>query len=179
VENVSLQMVPGEVVGLYGPSGRGKTTLAKVLAGMASPEKGTVTVDGAPLPKRGFSPVQLIYQHPELAVNPRWRVGQILEEAYSPPSATLEALQLEPHWVDRYPHELSGGELQRICVARALAPNTRYLIADEMTAMLDAITQAQIWYALLEHVKQHNMGLLVIAHDAPLLDRLCTRVIEM
>jgi len=112
-------------------------------------------------------------------MNPRWRLHQILAEGEPPSPALLAALSIERGWLDRWPHELSGGELQRVAVARALGSGTRYLIADEMTAMLDANTQALIWQAVLETAQQRNLGLLVISHDAPLLDRLCTRVINL
>jgi len=79
----------------------------------------------------------------------------------------------------RFPNELSGGELQRFCVARALGPNTRYLIADEMTTMFDAITQAQIWNAVLKIAEQRKMGMVVVSHDMNLIQQLCHRVIEI
>ncbi len=179
IDNVSLQVAHGEVVGLSGPSGRGKTTLAKVLSGYLAHSVGRVTVDAQPLPKRGYSPVQLIFQHPELAMNPRWRLRQILAEGDAPSPALMDALSIDAGWLDRWPHELSGGELQRVAVARALGAGTRYLIADEMTAMLDANTQALIWQAVLATAKQRNLGLLVISHDQPLVNRLCTRVITL
>ncbi len=173
---VRLGIAPGEVVGLYGPSGQGKTTLAKVLAGYLPPSQGRIQADGRPLPRQGYCPVQLIFQHPELAVNPRWRISQVLTEVYAPSPALLDALGISPAWLTRWPHELSGGELQRVAVARALGPGTRYLLADEMTAMLDAATQAQIWRAVLAHAGQQGIGVLVISHHAALLDRICTRV---
>ena len=76
-------------------------------------------------------------------------------------------------------NELSGGELQRFCVARALGRGTRFLLADEMTAMLDAITQAQIWQVVLEVARKENMGVLVISHEKHLIHRLCTRVVDL
>lgn len=179
LHQVSLQVAPGEIVGISGPSGQGKTTLAKVLAGYLQPQAGKVTIDGQVAPRRGYAPVQLIFQHPELAMNPRWRLRQILEESAPPSAGLLAALSIEPGWLGRWPHELSGGELQRVAVARALASPTRYLIADEMTAMLDANTQAQIWQVLLAQVRQRNLGLLVISHDAPLLQRLCSRQVTL
>ena len=179
LRDVTLEVAPGEVVGLSGPSGLGKTTLAKILAGYLSPNAGSVTVGSQPLPARGYCPVQLIFQHPELAVNPRWRIRQVLGEAHFPLAELMAALSLDVSWLERWPHELSGGELQRVAVARALGPQTRYLIADEMTAMLDANTQAQIWQAVQAQVRQHNLGLLVISHETPLLRRLCQRIVSM
>ncbi|NJN95557.1 MAG: ATP-binding cassette domain-containing protein [Anaerolineales bacterium] len=176
---ISLHVAPGEIVGLSGPSGLGKTTLGKILAGYLRPNAGSVTVENQPLPLDTYCPVQLIFQHPELAMNPRWRIHRILEESAFPSPALLEALSLDPSWLNRWPHELSGGELQRVAVARTLGPHTRYLIADEMTAMLDANTQAQIWQVVISHARQHHLGVLVISHDAPLLERLCQRVVNM
>ena len=91
----------------------------------------------------------------------------------------LAALNIEPLWLTRWPHELSGGELQRFAVARALGPETRYLIADEMTTMLDANTQAQIWRAVLAHARQYQVGVLAISHESPLLARICDRVLTL
>jgi peptide/nickel transport system ATP-binding protein len=179
LRDFNIAIAPGEVVGLMGPSGFGKTTAGKLLAGYLTPIQGKVRVNHQPLPLKGYSPVQLIFQNPELAVNPRWRVGQILQEGYSPMPELLEALGVHPNWRDRYPHELSGGELQRIAVARVLNPTTRYLIADEMTAMLDANTQALIWQAVLSYTRTHQVGLLVISHEIALLKRLCDRIIDV
>ena len=177
--NASIDVRPGEVLGLSGPSGQGKTTLAKLLAGYLIPAAGRVTVDDEPLPREGYCPVQLIFQHPELTINPRWRIARVLSEGHTPSTDVMEALSLDPTWLTRWPHELSGGELQRVAVARALGPATRYLIADEMTAMLDAVTQAQLWQAVLAQVRQHHLGLLAISHDAPLLETICDRVVGM
>ena len=175
LHDVSLRIAPGEVVGLSGPSGRGKTTLGRLLAGYLRPTAGRITLDKEPLPGRGFCPVQLIFQHPELAINPRWRIAHALSESGETPAALMSSLGIEPGWLTRWPHELSGGELQRIAVARALRPQTRYLIADEMTSMLDAITQAQIWHVILDFVRQQEVGLLVVSHEAALLGRISTR----
>lgn len=179
IRDRSVSVAPGEVLGLVAPSGYGKTTLGKLLAGYLLPVKGQVKLDGRPLHKRGYSPVQLIFQNPELSVNPRWRIGQILQEGHSPEPAVLEALGIHPGWLTRYPHELSGGELQRIAIARILNPSTQYLIADEMTAMLDANTQALIWQGILSFVQQQQIGLIVISHDEPLLQRLCDRILRL
>ncbi|MXP64523.1 ATP-binding cassette domain-containing protein [Roseomonas sp. M0104] len=169
---VSLTLAPGQVVGLAGPSGAGKTTLGRLLAGHLSPEHGTVRLDGAPLPAHGFCPVQLLPQTAELAVNPRWRVGRILEEAHTPGAAARRAFGIRDAWLRRYPHELSGGELQRVVILRSMAPGLRYLIADEISAMLDPLAQAGLWHRLLDHVADRGLGILAISHNAALLRRL-------
>ena len=118
--------------------------------------------------------MQLIFQHPELALNPRWCIARALSESGETPAELLSSLGIEPGWLTRWPHEL-----QRIAVARALRPQTRYLIADEMTSMLDAVTQAQIWHVILDFVRRQKVGLLAISHEAALLGRICDRTIAM
>ena len=177
LEGVSLTLAPGERLGLSGPSGRGKTTLCKLLAGYERPGRGEILLDGLPLSRyRGACPVQMIWQHPEAALDPLLPLGKSLEEAGPADPRLLEALHIQPGWLTRYPQELSGGELQRFCIARALGPATRYLLCDEITAMLDPITQAQIWNFLLREAERRNLGLLIVSHNAPLLERVCTRV---
>lgn len=178
-QGFNLTIKPGEIVGLMGPSGRGKTTLCRILAGLEKPVEGGVAISGAALPKKGYHPIQLVFQHPEKAVNPRWKMGKILNEGWNPDQALLASLGIEQEWLTRRPNELSGGELQRFCVARALGPNTRFLIADEMTTMLDAITQAQIWHAVVEIAKKREMGIVVVSHEAKLIQRICHRIIEL
>ena len=106
VRQVDIRVLRGEVVGLRGPSGCGKTTLGRLLAGFLLPEMGTVTVGGRALPARGVSPVQLVLQHPELAVNPRWRLGRILAEGGDADQALGDELSIGAGWLDRYPNEL-------------------------------------------------------------------------
>lgn len=175
LEGVNLTLRSGERLGLSAPSGRGKTTLCKVLAGWERPEKGEVLLDGAPLPRfRGFCPVQLLWQHPEEVVDPLLPLRRTLEEAGPVDPALLEGLGVRDSWLERYPSELSGGELQRICVARALRPELRFLLCDELSAMLDLATQAEIWKFLLDQAERRSLGLLIVSHDAKLLGRLCT-----
>jgi len=179
IQGQSMAIAPGEVMGIMAPSGFGKTTLARLLAGYLPPNRGRVTLDGRSLPPRGYSPVQLVFQNPELSVNPRWRIDHILREGHPPLLHHLDALGIPSGWLTRYPHELSGGELQRVAIARVLNPHTRYLIADEMTAMLDANTQALIWQVVLEVAQEYQMGLIIISHDAPLLKRLCPKCLDL
>lgn len=179
VQGFDLAIRPGEVVGLSGPSGRGKSTIGRLLARHLRPTAGLVTVDGAQAPARGFNPVQLLSQSPIFAANPRWTVGRIVGEAWTPDADTVQALGVRPAWFDRFPHELSGGELQRITILRALAPGLRYLVADEISSMLDPLAQAEIWAALLAVVKQRAIGLLAISHDAHLLGRVADRVVAV
>ncbi len=179
LRGVNLQVKPGERVGICSPSGFGKTTLLKILSGYLLPDSGQVLVDGAPLPGKGFCPVQMIWQHPERAVNPRLTMRKILAEG-GPEDARLEALfGIEEDWKRRYPGELSGGELQRFCIARALGRQTKYLLADEITAMLDLITQAQIWNGLIEETERRQIGMAVVSHSTELLGQVCTRVVRL
>jgi len=179
--NVNVQINPGEIVGLVGPSGSGKTTLSKVLAGYEKPKEGRVTLGGDSLRKKDYQPVQLVYQHPEKAVNTKWRMDDVLKEGrlQNRDKDFLDLFGIQEEWLRRWPNELSGGELQRFCVARALGPKTQFLIADEMTTMLDAITQAQIWHAVLNIAKKRQLGILVISHEQHLVKKICSRIIRL
>ena len=95
------------------------------------------------------------------------------------PEEVLEALGIEEEWLERYPRELSGGELQRFCVARSLFEGTHFLLADEMSTMLDVITQAQIWNLMLREVEKRKIGLLAVTHNMALADCVCTRTINL
>ena len=124
-------------------------------------------------------PVQLIYQHPEKAINPRWRLRKVLEESGRLDETMLGAFGIEPAWLDRFPRELSGGELQRFCVARALMSGCRYLICDEISTMLDVITQAQIWNVVLAEAEKRNMAVIAVTHNRHLAQRICTRTVDL
>ncbi|MEB0206081.1 ATP-binding cassette domain-containing protein [Pseudomonas sp. CCC3.1] len=175
-DSVSFQVRAGERQGISAPSGFGKTTLGRVLAQWQAVTSGSITVDGKSLPKKGYCPIQLVPQHPELTFNPYRTTGDSLRDAWSPDAAWLERLAVNPRWLMRRPDELSGGELARIALLRALDPRTRYLIADEVTAQLDAHLQAQVWQVLLEEVQRRELGLIVFSHNPALLDKVCSSI---
>lgn len=179
LEDVSIKIEKGQRLAVSAPSGYGKTTLALLLAGYLEPVKGEILLDGRPLPRKGFCPVQLIYQHPEKAINPRWRLRRILEESGQRKEEVLDAFGIERNWLDRFPRELSGGELQRFCVARALLCGADYLICDEVSTMLDAITQAQLWKVILEEARRREMGILAVTHNKHLAGRIAERTIDL
>lgn len=177
-QDVHLTIKPGEIVGLFGYSGSGKSTLAQVISGYKQPLAGKITADGAIPQPNGVHPVQLVWQHPEKAINPRWRLKKLLEERPALGPELLETLGIQETWLSRWPSELSGGELQRFCLARALAGGVRYIIADEITTMLDAVTQAHIWQTMRDLVKTRGIGVLAISHDRLLLERVADRIID-
>ena len=179
LKDVSLNVQTGERVGLLGPSGRGKSTLIKLMAGYLKPIEGEILLDGKPLPVMGTSPVQLIYQHPEKAINPRWKMKKVLQESGMYKEEIMNRLGIEKDWLERYPRELSGGELQRFCVARSLFVGTQMLLADEISTMLDVITQAQIWNFLIEETEARNIGMVVVSHNRELLKKVCTGIVEL
>ena len=193
-QGLDFSVEPGERVALQAPSGFGKTTLCCILAGYLQPTAGQVLLDGKALPKRGVCPVQLVWQHPEKAVDPRMRMAAMLAEAgvghkrlrslsddalSQTHRELLNRLGIREKWLTRFPHELSGGELQRFCIARALAARPRYLIADEISTMLDALTQAQIWHVLLEESAAQNMGVVLVSHSPSLTERVATRTVRL
>ncbi len=180
LSGLSFTLRAGERLGLFAPSGRGKTTLCRLLAGYERPDGGEIRWAGRPLGDwRGPSPVQLLWQHPEQAVDPRLPLGETLREAGPLDEALLAALDISPSWLARYPAELSGGELQRLCIARALAVRPRILLCDETTSMLDPLSQARIWSFLTAWARDHQLGLLIVSHNRNLLKRLCPRILEL
>lgn len=174
--NFGFSVAPGVRTGIFAPSGQGKSTLARVLAGWQKPTSGRVLLDGEPLPLKvkGYCPVQLLPQHPELTFNPWRSVGDAVRDAWEPTLETMERLEVQPEWLSRRPEQLSGGELARIALLRALDPRTRYLIADEATAQLDPSVQKNIWKFLIESSHKRNLGIIVISHQYALLEQICS-----
>lgn len=201
LRDFNLTIEPGERVALRAPSGTGKTTLCCILAGYLQPASGTVLADGAPLPRSGASPVQLVAQHPERMMDPAIPIRRSLAEATTEPEDAqalasweekgdgieggsmvprlLESLGVQREWLERFPVELSGGELQRCCIARALMARPRYLICDEISTMLDAATQAYLWRFLIDHAQANGIGMVLVTHSDALLDHIATRIVEL
>jgi len=179
LEEKNFAVSSGEKIAILAPSGYGKSTLAMLLAGYLQPDSGTVRLNEKPLPTKGVSPVQLIFQHPEKAINPRWRLHRVLAESGSLREDVLSGLGIQKAWLDRFPIELSGGELQRFCVARALMSGADFLICDEISTMLDVITQAQIWNTILAEARNRNMGLIIVTHNYELARKVADRILDI
>ncbi len=184
IREVDLRIAPGEIVGITGDSGSGKTTLARTMAGLLTPRSGSVTVDGQ-APHRARGAIAMVFQSPRAATNPHFTVAQIISEPARirrTPRPDLVAMTtvvgLTPDLLDRRPHALSDGQLQRACLARALAQHPRYLILDEATAMLDAATTATIIRLVMARAGD-DLGVLLISHDETLLEAACTRIATM
>ncbi len=180
LDHISFKVEEGERVGLFGRSGRGKTTLCRLLAGYERPTSGEILLDGKPIQSyKGYCPVQMIWQNPEQAVNPKRRMHTVIKAGDSISEDIIRGLGIEEDWKNRFPAELSGGEIQRFCIARALGNRTRILLADEISTMLDLITQSQIWNYLLEETIRRNLSMVVVSHSDGLLEKVCTRIVNI
>jgi peptide/nickel transport system ATP-binding protein len=184
LDRVDLAVEPGSVVGLAGPSGCGKSTFARVLALLLAPWAGTVEIDGARArgvryraPRELRTAVGLVFQNPRLATDPRLTLREIVAEPLratgrgrdSEREEDLHAqVGLTRELLGRRPHEVSDGQLQRACLARALILDPRYLVCDEMTAMLDASTTAALVGVVAERASA-GTGVLAVSHDEELL----------
>jgi peptide/nickel transport system ATP-binding protein/oligopeptide transport system ATP-binding protein len=198
VDGVSLQIAPGETLGLVGESGCGKSTLGKLVLGLTSVDRGTVAYRGTDLARlsaRQMRPyrrqIQMIFQDPFSSLNPRMTVGETLaepliihrlcsaKERQKRIAVLLEQVGLEAAAANRYPHEFSGGQRQRVSIARALAVEPELIIADEPVSALDLSVQAQILNLLREIQQQNNLSYLFIAHDLAVVEHVSDRVAVM
>lgn len=170
IDKFSLSLCQGDRIVFQGPSGSGKSTLGALLSGYINPTHGHILCDNKPLTHYRHSPVQLIHQQAEKSLNPNWNIKTSLQEAGVLESGLFDELKIKNSWLSKYPAQLSGGELQRINIIRALGDHTQFIIADEITSMLDTITQAQIWHALLKITESRKLGLFVITHNHYLAD---------
>lgn len=175
-QDLSFSLEAGERLGISAPSGTGKTTLGRVLAQWQASSSGTILFNQQPLPKTGYCPIQLVPQHPDKCFNPFRSTGDSVKDAWNPDNSWLEKLKIKPEWLSRRPNELSGGELARIALLRALDPRTQILIADEVTAQLDAQIQADIWQVLIDESQQRPLALIIFSHNKALLEKVSTKV---
>lgn len=198
LNNVAMSLKTGETVALLGRSGCGKSTLARLLVGLESPSQGDVFWQGAPLSqlnrfrKKAFRrEIQMVFQDAISAVNPRKTVSEILREpmrhllSLSKPEQMararelLRAVELDDTLLTQRPPQLSGGQLQRVCLARALAVEPRLLILDEAVSNLDLVLQANVIRLLKKLQQQFGTACLFITHDLRLVERFCDRVMVM
>ncbi len=195
VDDVSLTIAPGEVVGLVGESGSGKTTLAKTILRLYRPAAGTLQFDGRDITRLGESALrpirrqmQMVFQDPLSSFNPRVRIGDAValplrlhrrgtaNQIESKVKDLLSSVGLGPQFATRYPHEMSGGQLQRVAIARAVAVEPRLIVADEAVSKLDVSVRAQILNLLRDVQASTGVALLFITHDLRVARYLCDRI---
>ncbi|MBL8597761.1 MAG: ABC transporter ATP-binding protein [Devosia sp.] len=196
VNDVSLTVAPGEIVGLVGESGCGKTTLSRIMIGIETATAGEVSYDGRPVKSRSDwralrRSVQYVFQDPFTALCPTMRIGDALAEPLAihricPPAERkarvarmLEMVGLHPDVARRLPNQLSGGQRQRVNLARALMLEPKVLICDEIVSGLDVSVQAQVLGLLLELQERLGLSLVFISHDLRVVRYLCSRVLVM
>lgn len=187
VDGVSFTIAEGECLAIVGESGCGKSTLARQIAGLEPLDDGTLRWSPAPADR---VPVQMVFQDPFGSFNPRRRIGWSLleplhrsnlsrEERITRMQETLRSVGLSTEAVDRYPHQFSGGQRQRLALARALMPAPRLLIADEPTSALDLSIQAQILILLTELRARHGLSILFVSHNLSAVRAIASRVMVM
>ncbi|MGB0960316.1 MAG: ABC transporter ATP-binding protein [Halocynthiibacter sp.] len=196
VNNLSLTAQKGEVLCVVGESGCGKSTVARLVAGLLTPNSGEIHYEGQRidnLSRRDVRPLrkkmQMIFQNPYASLNPRMTIQQALEEPvrhHFPTLSTAEAgdkvaevmrsVGIDPSWATRFPHEFSGGQRQRIAIARALTVDPEFVIADEPISALDVSIQAQVLNLMLEARETRGLTYLFITHDLSVVQHFGTRV---
>lgn len=195
LEDVSLVIEPGETLGLCGRSGSGKTTVGRCIVGLERPDSGDILFKGEKLlsvSKKGFSGkttcIQMIFQHPETSLNPRMKgMDSIIEplqihnkcngeEMHDKALELADMVGLGMEHLHRYPSQLSGGEIQRIVLARVLSIGPQLIVADEPTSMLDVSVQAQVLRLMQRIQEEKGISYLLISHDIELLQQVCDRI---
>lgn len=197
VDDITLTINQGEIVGLVGESGSGKTTLARVILNLTRKTDGNIVINGVDLDKAGRADIKqirkdvaVVFQDPASNLNPRQTVessimrpmiihGVPKAEAKQKAKEVLEMVKMDQRYLDSYPHQLSGGQLQRIAIARALALNPKVMILDEPTSALDISVQAQILNLLLDLQEEMGLTYLVITHDLNVIKYISDRIAVM
>ena len=198
LDGVSLEVAPGSAIGIAGESGSGKSSLARLLVGIAQPTSGTVRWGTQPLhrlPRRGpgsrAQTVQLILQDPSSALNPRMTIGAMIEEALQENGIaagrrrgpeveqSLRSVGLDPSYAQKHSFQLSGGERQRVSIARAVALSPQVLICDEVTSALDVSVQASVLNLLSDLRRQTGMALVFVSHNLDVIRYLCDDVLVL
>jgi oligopeptide transport system ATP-binding protein len=198
VDGISLDIRRGETLGLVGESGCGKTTMGRTLLQLYPPTEGQVIFDGIDLTtlsgnelRKLRSRMQMIFQDPYASLNSRWTISRIIgepirvhqlgegKELEERVEELLALVQLDPMYLNRYPHEFSGGQRQRIGIARALASDPEFIVCDEPISALDVSIQAQVVNLLEDLQEQFNLTYLFIAHDLSMVRHICDRVAMM
>ena len=189
VDHVSLHLDEGEILGIIGESGSGKSTILRLLSSIIQPDEGQVTLFGKSLDRKDrgrFQNIQMIFQDARASFDKQYTIEQSLNEVrkYLNPNALenrflLQEVGLDSTFAKKYPYEMSGGECQRAAIARALACNPKVLLCDEITSALDVITQEKICNLLAHLCQQHHISAIFVSHDLPLISNLCNRVMIM
>ncbi|MBL5974204.1 MAG: ABC transporter ATP-binding protein [Candidatus Leucobacter sulfamidivorax] len=197
LHEVSLEIAPGECLGLVGESGSGKSTLGKAILGLVPVAGGTITFDGRDIThlkgrarRELAADIQVVFQDPYGSLNPKMTIGDILAEpllisgagraeARSVVGEMLERVKLPGDVASRYPSEFSGGQRQRIAIARALVRRPRLIICDEPVSALDLTTQATVLDLLIELQRDTGVSYLFVSHDLGVVRRICHRVAVM
>lgn len=188
LRGVNLVLREGECLGVVGESGSGKSTLGRVILGIERPDAGQVVFSDALAQLHGHERRAMVFQDYRSSVNPRQTVTEIIEEpllccgaAAGQSGDAIEALLREvglgPEFKDRLPHQVSGGQLQRVCLARALAPNPRFILFDEAVSSLDVSIQVQILDLLKELKRTRGLAYIFITHDVAVAAYLCDRLV--